>query len=109
MSRAVEAPLAPVALDVPLSSASSDTDYTKEGSYPTDKTGGGSTIYDSFAAGPLAPRAQEAGSAGQGLLVIFGLKKRDRVDDLDAVRQTFPLYFCILLNPSTDRNARKRL
>ena len=84
MARATEAPLAPVVLPSPDSSASSDTDETKQG-LTFEKEAGGSTIYDSSAAGPLAPRTEEAGSAGQGLLVIFGLKKRDRVDDLDAV------------------------
>ena len=85
MSQAAQAPGAPVLLDPPSSSASSDTDETKLG-LSAEKEIGGSTLYDVSAAGPLAPRREEAGSAGHGLLVIFGLKRRQHVLDLDAVR-----------------------
>lgn len=106
MSQAAQVPGAPVVLDAPNSSASSDTDETKQAFAADEKLAGGSTIYDVSAHEPLAPRIEEAGSTGHGLLVIFGIKKREHVLDADAVRrQPWQTEVPAELNICTDRNA----
>lgn len=71
----------------PSTTPSSETASVKDGILDEKKLQiGGSTLYDVHASEPLAPRKDESGSAGSGLLQIFGLKKREKVFDANAVR-----------------------
>lgn len=101
-----QAPGAPVILDATPSSTSSVTDETKQG-FEAEKGVGGSTLYDVSTVSPLAPRDDDAASAGQGLLVILGLKKRKRAQDLDAVSTSIQTAFTKLTG-NRDRYPRKR-